>query len=100
MMMATLRMPESLRGDGAEHFVEPARLEMELLEREALAGGELAHGRKDRPACARQRRQARLAVAHLDLRDGRQRRERRAYGGELLGPLEPDRHGVVVARLG
>src|SRR6185437_2189229 len=99
MMMPTLRMLESLRGDGAKHFVEPARLEMKLLECKALTRGELAHGRKDRLARARQRREPRFAVAHLHLCHGGQRGKRGANGGELLRAHESNRHGVVVARL-
>ena len=65
---------------------------------EPLARGQLRDRRQDRGARARQRREARVALAHLDFGHRRQRRHRGARRGQLLRLLELQRHGVVVAR--
>src|SRR5262252_1373098 len=102
MMMPTLRML-SVRpsgSNGAEHFVEAARLEVQLLELQSVTRGELRERREYRGARLRQRRQARIALAHFHLRDGRQCFDRGACRRQLRGLLELHGDRVVIARAG
>src|SRR6516162_4403178 len=102
MMMPTLRML-SVRpsgSNGAEHFVEAARLEVQLLELQPGARGELGERREYRGARLRQRGEARVALAHFHLRDRWQCRERRARRWQLCGLLELHGDRIVIARAG
>src|SRR6185437_6866362 len=85
-------------GDRAEYFVEPSRLELQLLQLQALARGEFRDRRQDCCPAARQCREARLALADLDTGNGRQGGEGAAEGGELLRFLQLQGYGVVVTR--
>src|SRR5215813_13401218 len=101
MMMPTLRMcSRRSGGDGTENFVEAAGLEVQLLEPEALAGGELGERRENGGPGLRQSREARVALAHFEVGHRRERRHRGARGGELRGVVELHRHGVVITRAG
>src|SRR5882762_5775929 len=106
MMMPTLRMaslsrlgcaPKRLGGDGAEDFVEPARLQVKLLELQALSRGELGYGRQDCCARTRQGGQSRIAHADFNFSHRRKRSNSGARGLQLVRLLELKSHGVVVA---
>src|SRR3954447_13130206 len=93
MMMPTLRMaslsslgyaPKALGGDCAEDFVQPAGLQVQLLELQSLARGKLRHGRQYGGTRSRQRGQARITHTDFNFRDGRKSGERGARGLELI----------------
>src|SRR2546430_16388924 len=88
MMMPTLRTRRFSGGDAAEHLVEAPGLQVQLLQLQSLACGELGKGRQNGRAGARQGGEPRIALAHLDLRDRGQPRHGVAGAGELAGLLE------------
>src|SRR4051812_30695021 len=109
MMMPTLCMaslsslggaPKVLGGDCAEDFIQPARLQVQLLELQSLARGELRYSRQYGGPCSRQRGQARIAHTDFNFRDRRKSGHRGARGLELIRFFELECHGVVVAGFG
>src|SRR5579863_5919988 len=92
MMMPTVRMVRVVPsgGDGAEHLIEASGFEVQFLELQTLVRGELRDRRQDHAAGARQRGEARLALAHLDALDVRHR----AQGGARRRQLRSEERRV------
>src|SRR6185312_5239867 len=85
-------------GDGAEDFVEPSRLEVQLLQLQALARGELRDRGQDRGPAARQGSEARLTLADLHAGDGRQGGNGGTECRELIRLLQLQRYRIVITR--
>src|ERR1700733_2640293 len=109
MMMPTLRIAflcgytaklarAGLIRDAAENFVEASRLQVQLVELEALRGGELGDRRENVRTCAGERRDSPFALAHFDFRHRRDSLQRSTQGRKLARVIELHGHGVVVAR--
>src|ERR1700683_1284849 len=94
MMMPTVRIEYfvPLAGDGAKHCVEPTGLQLQLLELQSLARGKFGERRQDGGAGAGQRREAAIALAHLDRSHLTQRRHGGARGGPPRGMSIPRVH--------